>query len=384
MSWWVFFIAGWILATAWIGSGILIVRFFRMHTLNRCARMSSDPEEWPSVSVIVAARNEVHSIETSLRSIAAMDYPSLEIIVVDDRSEDGTGKIIDRIAAEKSNIHVLHIDALPEGWLGKCHALHCGTLESSGSLLLFTDGDVRFAAETLLLAVRFFEANRLDHLVLCPKMTSEGYWEGAIKDFFSLVILMGTRVWAVSKPSTDAYIGIGAFNLLKREAYEKIGGHESLRMEVVDDILLGKRIKQHGYRQDILVAPEHLQLKWVEGVGGFVRGLEKNAFASINFSIPKLFAATGLMFFFYFVPYLGSITLRDALQPGYIASVVSIHVLFGCFTSRLGKGWRLTPAFPIAACIFLWTVWRSAVVTLQRGGVLWRDTFYPIQALKRK
>jgi glycosyltransferase involved in cell wall biosynthesis len=384
MSWWIFCIVGWILAFCWIAYGILIVRFFSRRRLDRCADGLEDPARWPAVSVIVAARNEAASIEPALRSIAAMEYPDFEVIAVDDRSEDETGTIMDRIGSEKPNVTVTHIRRLPESWLGKCHALHCGSQEARGELLLFSDGDVRFQSATLRLAVKYFEAKRLDHLVLCPAMTSKGYLEGAVKAFFAQSFIMATRAWAVSKPSKYSYIGIGAFNLVRRVAYEKIGGHESLAMEVADDLMLGKRIKQSKLRQDILIAAEHLQLSWLDGVRGFVRGLEKNAFASIGFSVARLIYATALMFVFYAVPYIGLALFRDARISGYAVTVAAMHATFGWCGSRYGKGWGLLPAFPVAASIFFWTVWRSALVTLRRGGVLWRDTFYSLKSLRRK
>lgn len=384
MSWWILCVAGWVLAICWIVSGIRTVRFFRSRGLDCCAAMLEDPARWPAVSVIVAARNEAESIGPALRSITALEYPVLEVIAVDDRSEDGTGTIMERVADEAQNVKVIHIGKLPEGWLGKCHALHRGAQIASGELLLFSDGDVRFRPATLRLAVKYLEANSLDHLVLCPAMTSRGYWESAVKAFFALSFIMATRAWAVSKPSKYSYIGIGAFNLVRRSAYKKIGGHESLRMEVADDLMLGKRIKQARLRQDILIAARHLHLSWVEGVGGFVRGLEKNAFASIGFSMARLFEATGLVCVFYAVPYLGLALFRDARVSGYAAAVAAMHATFGWCASRYGKGWRLLPAFPVAAAIFIWTVWRSAFVTLRRGGVLWRDTFYSLKILRQK
>ncbi|MEJ2108419.1 MAG: glycosyltransferase family 2 protein [Acidobacteriota bacterium] len=384
MNWWLTFIAGWVLALCWMASGFRMVRFFSSRTLDRCAGKLFDPETWPSVSVIFAARNEANTIEPALRSLAGMDYPNMEVIAVNDRSSDGTGQIVERIGAEAANVRFLHINHLPENWLGKCHALHRGALQASGDLLLFTDGDVRFAADTLRLAVRFLKWDRCDHLVLCPRMLSRNYWEDAVKGFFALAYFTATRAWAVSGPSKRAYIGIGAFNLVSRAAYERIGGHESLRLEVADDLMLGKRIKQHGYRQNVLIAPKHLRLHWVEGVGGFVQGLEKNAFASLDFSILRLLGATGLMILFNAVPYLGLLMFRDVRISGYLAAVLVMHTVFGWCTSRNGKGWRLLPVYPIAAGIFFWTMWRSALVTLRRGGVLWRDTFYPVRILKRK
>jgi glycosyltransferase involved in cell wall biosynthesis len=384
MNWWILFFAGWIPAICWIVAGVLTIRFFSGKTLSKCAGIHPDPVNWPAISVIVAARDESRSIEAALCSIAKSDYPNLEVIAVDDRSVDGTEIIMERVAAEESRIKVIHIRQLPEGWLGKCHALNQGALRASGKLLLFADGDVRFAPETLRLAVRYLLANRIDHLVLCPGLTSESYWEAAIKVFFVMILIMSSRAWAAAKPSKYVYVGAGAFNLVRRTAYEDIGGHKDLRTEVVDDIMLGRLIKQKGYRQDILVAQKYLELSWLEGVRGFIKGLEKNGFAALNFSVLRLLFTTGLFFLFYVIPYIGVLAFQDERMLGYGITVAAMHLTFGFCAKMSGKGWRLLPALPVALTIFLWTFWRSALVTLRRGGVLWRDTFYPIRALKKK
>ena len=384
MSWWIFLAAGWVLAACWLVSGFLPVFFFRKKELEGCTRTLADPEHWPLVTVIVAARDESRLIENSLRSLAAMDYPDFEVIAVNDRSTDGTGRIMDRLAAVASRVRTLHIQELPSGWLGKCHALHQGSQRANGELLLFTDADVTFAPETLRLAVRYFEAHRLDHLVLFPGFMRRGYWEDALKAYFSVSFSLWTRAWAVSGPSKHVYIGIGAFNLVRRSAYDDIGGHESLRMEILDDMMLGKHLKQQGYRQDALLAPRHLELTWLEGVKGFVKGLEKNAFAGLRFSIAQLLLVTALIVLFIATPYLGTLVFRDARICGYLAAFFAMHAGFGIQASGHRDGWRVAPALPVVAGIFLWTIWRSAVVTLRQGGIHWRDTFYSLSDLNHR
>jgi len=148
--------------------------------------------------------------------------------------------------------------------------------------------------------------------------------------------------------SRDVYVGIGAFNLVRRSAYEGIGGHEAIRLEIADDLMLGKKIKQAGYRQEALLASDHLRLRWLDGVGGFIRGLEKNGFAAIGYSLPFLFLITLLVFLFYAVPYLGVLSFRDARGFGYGAAVLFMHGTYGYFTSFLRNGWLLAPALPAA------------------------------------
>jgi glycosyltransferase involved in cell wall biosynthesis len=383
MAWWLLLAVGWTVAAVWAGSAVLTVRFLRGNKLAERAGATPDPAVWPKVSVVVPARDEADRIEEALGSLANLDYPALEVIAVDDRSTDGTGAIIDRVASGDPRVRALHVAELPEGWLGKCHAMQAGARLAGGELLLFTDGDVVFAPDTLRLAVRFLLARKLDHMALLPGLVRGGYWEDAAKSYFAMLFIVGVRAWAAGSASKGAYVGIGAFNLLRRAAYEAIGGHEALRLEVTDDLMLGKRVKQAGFRQDALTASDHLRLRWQKGVGGFVRGLEKNGFAALGFSLPFLLLVTALVFLFYAVPYLGVLSFRDARVSGYALSVLLMHGIYGYFASFQRNGWRLAPALPCAAFLYLFALWRSAWITLRQGGVRWRDTFYPLEVLKR-
>lgn len=383
MAWWLPLAVGWVVAIAWAGSTILTVRFLRSSRLADRAGNAPDPRLWPMVSVVVPARDEAERVEKALRSLAGLDYPALEVIAVDDRSTDGTGAIIDRVAAGDPRVRALHIAELPEGWLGKCHAMQAGARLAEGELLLFTDGDVVFAPDTLRLAVRHLLARRLDHLALLPGLVPGGYWEDAAKSYFAMLFIAGVRAWAAGSASKNVYVGIGAFNLLRRTAYEAIGGHETLRLDVADDLMLGKRVKQAGFRQDALIASDHLRLRWQEGVGGFIRGLEKNGFAALGYSLPFLLLVTAFVFLFYAVPWLGVLAFRDARVSGYAVSILLMHGIFGYCASFERNGWLLAPALPVAAFIYLFAVWRSAWITLRQGGVRWRGTFYPLELLKR-
>ena len=129
-----------------------------------------EPERWPTLSVVVAACNEADRIEAAARTLLEEDYPDLEIILVDDRSADSTGEILDRLAADDDRAKVLHITDLPDGWLGKVHALRCGLEASRGDFVLFTDADVHFAPGALRKAVAWCEDQGLDHLAAFPTL----------------------------------------------------------------------------------------------------------------------------------------------------------------------------------------------------------------------
>jgi glycosyltransferase involved in cell wall biosynthesis len=382
MAWWFLLASGWVLAAVCAASAVRIVRFLRGSRLADRAGAEPAPIRWPKVSVVIPARDEAERIGDALCSIARLDYPALEVIAVNDRSRDATGAIIDRVAAGEPRVRPLHIAELPEGWMGKCHAMQAGARESEGELLLFTDGDVVFAPDTLRLAVRYLLARKLDHLALLPGLVPGGYWEDAAKGYFGMLFVAGVKAWAAGSPSTEIYVGVGAFNLVRREAYDGIGGHEALRLEVADDLMLGKRLKQAGRRQDALVGADHIRLRWQEGVRGYVRGLEKNGFAAIGYSLPFLSLVTALVFLFCAVPYLGILSFRDARITGYACSALLLHGSYGYFVSSYRNGWLLAPALPAAAVIYLYALWRSAWITLRQGGIRWRGNFYSLEALK--
>jgi glycosyltransferase involved in cell wall biosynthesis len=381
--WWILLVVGWLVAAVWLSGAVPTARFLRRARLADRAGSLRDPENWPTVSVIVPARDEVQRIEQTLRSLAQSDYPALEVVVVDDRSSDGTAEIVDRVANAEPRVEAVHVSDLPEGWLGKCHAMHVGTQRASGEILIFTDGDVVFGPETIRLAVRYAVARKLDHLTLIPGLTPGGHWEDAVKSYFAMLFVFGTRAWKATSPSKDLYVGAGAFNLVRRSAYEAIGGHAPLRLEVADDLMLGKRIKHAGHRQEALLAPGHLRLAWYAGVRGYVRGLEKNGFASLGYSVPFLLLVTGFIGVLYTAPYLGVLAFRDARVVGYATSVVVMHAIFGYVASFVRNRWYMTFVLPVTAFVYLWAVWRSTLITLRQGGIRWRGTFYPLDLLRR-
>lgn len=339
----------------------------------------------PSVSLIVPARDEARAIEKALRTMLTLDYPRLEVIAIDDRSTDGTGEIMDRIAADEDRLKVAHVETLPGGWLGKNHAAHVGVQSASSEFLLFTDGDILFDPLILRRAMRLVEERRLDHLVLLPDPLPETFWEKVLVNFFMVTLLTASQAaFARFSWAKKAYLGVGAFNLVRRSAYAGIGGHEPLRMEVADDVCLGKLIKQGGYRQDVFVATEDLKVKWQHGgVWGIVRGLEKNSFAAMNFSVAgALFGCTMLTLALIAPPVLALAGPAELRIPMGLMAVAN-QLMF------LVTAWRnRTPLLtgvlhPVGAALFILTIVRSMVITLRAGGIRWRDTFYPLDALRK-
>jgi len=204
------------------------------------------------VSIIVPARNEEHDIEQTLRRLLVLDYGNYEVIAVDDRSSDRTGEIIARLARSPEAHGILkavRIEALPSGWVGKTHAMWTAAQQATGDWLLFTDADVQFKPDSVRRAIAYAEADRADHVVLFPRMIMKQPGEKMMTAFFQTLFVFGPRPWKVADPRTRDHMGVGAFNLIRRRVYEAVGAYQALRMEILDDMKLGKVVKNAGYAQ---------------------------------------------------------------------------------------------------------------------------------------
>ena len=215
---------------------------------------AADGKTLPLVSVILAAKEEEASIIETVKHLQSQTYPRLEIIAVNDRSSDQTGAKLDALKqwAERSDdfpvpITVVHITRLPAGWIGKNHALYQGFQQARGQLLLFTDADVRFQPQAIASAVRYMRREQADHITAVPAMPANGFWLRAFVHYFLFALSMFVKPWRAGDDRSRKHsIGIGAFNLVTRKAYEAAGTHRAIALRPDDDLQLGARIKQIG------------------------------------------------------------------------------------------------------------------------------------------
>lgn len=338
----------------------------------------------PSLSVVVAARNEERKIEEAMRSLLAQDYRDLELIVVDDRSSDATGEIIDGLAATHRALRPVHIASLPAGWLGKLHALQAGAELATGEILLFADADVVMAPTVLSRAVGHLLRNDLDHVTVGSEMRTGGalLLDVAIGAFLFELIRIG-QPWRASDPNSRRYAGLGAFNMVRAEAYRAIGGHESIRMHPVDDLELGRRIKAAGYRQEMLLGKGMIEIEWYPSTRALVRGLRKNGFAAAGFSVPMVVAIAATILAFDVWPWLALLMtegITRLLNAGIVLTGIAGYWLI---VPHYGLNRWLAPLLPVGAIVILDSGLTSTVTTLWKGGITWRGTFYPLSELRR-
>ncbi|MGC1415613.1 MAG: glycosyltransferase family 2 protein [Candidatus Acidiferrum sp.] len=339
--------------------------------------------ECPPVSLIFAARDEEEKLPAALATLAKLDYPDLEIIASDDRSQDATGRILDEFAATHPRFRVVHISELPDGWLGKPHALQKAYESSSGEWLLFTDADVRFKPDVLRRAMALAKQRNLDHLTALCNVEMHGFWEKTLITFFGLAFHLATDAYNVSNPNSRAYVGVGAFQLLRRSTYQAIGTHRRLAMEVVDDMKLAKLVKRSGFRSCVAIAQEWITVRWQAGARNVIRGVTKNFFAAFGYSIAFATAALVGMLVLNVVPFVAIFAAHGWIRIlAGIAVIVALSMHASVdIVNKVSPLYALT--HPIGAGLFCYMIARSVAVTLWQGGVTWRGTFYPLKELKR-
>jgi len=283
----------WGLAIAWLWKGITsILGMPSIPDLSRIdpAALPPIPEiDSPDLTVVVPARDEQAVINQCLRSLVDSVGVKLQIIAVDDRSADRTGELMDAIAAEARAaktphwFEVIHITELPAGWLGKPHALAEGAKRATAPWILFTDGDVLFGPRALELALRQATDLNADHLVLAPTIIFHSAGERAVLGAMQAMAMWMVRLWKVPDRRARDSFGAGAFNMIRRDVYHAVGGFETLRLEILEDLFLGMRVKRAGFAQRIILGRNLARLRWIDGTFGIVGLVEKNGFAVTRF-----------------------------------------------------------------------------------------------------
>lgn len=366
----------WLLAALWwaVLARILVAR----RRLPAVAATGPVPERLPTLSVLLAASNEAHTLPEALDALLAQDYPGLQVVAVDDRSTDGTGDLLQERAAHDPRLLALQVRELPDGWLGKNHALHVAGSAAAGDLLLFTDADVVFAPGGLARAVAWFQQEGADHLALAPTIVARGFWEQVLVSLFGVGFTMRFPPDRAARPGDPVAIGVGAFNLVRAQVWRELGGHRRLAMQVIDDMLLAALVKRSGRRSLFAEATGLLRVRWVVGLLGVVRGLEKNAYAGLAYSPWETGVAAGALL-------LGTVGPAVGALLGYPGALVAWAGMAACSfagSRTLGLSPWTGLAWPVAGPVMAWTLVRSAWLAETRGAIEWRGTRYPLDRLR--
>ena len=378
-------IAGTLLALIWLSR--VIDAALGVRTLADISRPDWDrkpPRGNPSVAIVVPARNEEESIEQALLRLEALDYDNYQIIAIDDRSSDRTGEIMDALASTSSGkLKIVHVRDLPSGWIGKVHAMWSAAREATADWLLFTDADVMFRPDCLRRAITYAETVHADHVVVLPHVIMEKPGEKMMLSFFQVLFAFGHRPWKVADPRTKDHMGVGAFNMVRRSAYEAVGTFARLRMEVVDDMKLGKVTKEAGFRQRVVFGDDLVEIRWARGAMGVVRNLTKNFFAVMSFQTWRALLACAGMAFLNLLPFFGLLFAPGWARIPYAVALASIFLLYtGIWRHAEIHPWYFL-LHPVSTTLFIYTMLRSMIFTLWRGGVEWRGTLYRLDELRK-
>jgi len=393
-------IAGTILALAWLSR--IVDAALGMPSVADVSRPEWDRNPVraggnPRVSIIVPARNEEETIEQALGTMLALDYDNYEVIAVNDRSTDSTGEIMERVAQNPHPVspkngetrmghpllRVVHHRELPAGWLGKTHAMWTAANLANGEWLLFTDADVLFKPDSLRRALAYAESEKAAHVVLFPRMIMKRPGEYMMIAFFQTMFMFGHRPWKVADPSTDDHMGVGAFNLVRRRVYDAVGTYEALRMEVLDDMKLGKVVKKAGFAQRNVFGGDLISIRWAKGAMGVVNNLTKNFFAVLSFQWPRTLVSAFGLAFLNLMPFVGLWAAHGWSRAPYAIALCALFVIY------VGISWRsgVPPYYfflhPVSTVLFIYTLLRSMILTLWDDGITWRGTKYPLEELKK-
>jgi glycosyltransferase involved in cell wall biosynthesis len=382
-------ILSWLLAIVWLAHAIRVVR--GMATLPEVSG-SEVPDSLTTneseITVVVPARDEEATIEATLRSLLASTGLRLQIIAVNDRSHDGTRARMEEVAREaaiprgRHRLQVLHVSELPSDWLGKPHAMAIAAQEARSPWLLFTDGDVVFHPRALAIALREAKARNADHLVMTPTVILETASEKAMLATMNALSQWMIRLWKVPDQRARDYIGVGAFNLMRRDVYEKLGGFEALRMEVLDDLRMGWLVKRAGYKQCVILGKELVRLRWLHSAFSVVRLAEKNGFAAYRYRVSLTLLASLGLFSLALLPLLSIAAGGWPLVAGLLTYVAFALTFWGNRKVTAAPPWYAILYAP-ATLVVMYALLRSMTLALVRQGIDWRGTRYSLREIRR-
>ena len=331
------------------------------------------PRRTPLLSVVIPARDEERAIGRTVRAMLAQTYPNLEIVVVDDRSTDGTSAVLASITDPR--LVVVHAsEDPPAGWLGKPWALHQGSVRATGELLLFVDADVLYEPEAIAAAVAQLEERELPMLALFPHFEMHGFWEHIVIPNLAVFAFSMLPVWLTNRTRIPVLaVGGGPGNLVRREEYFAAGGHEALRDAVVDDVGLARLMRRKGHRTEVVRAEELISVRMYHGLREIVQGFTKNAFPVIN---RNYFAGVVFLFgaiVFHILPYVLACT-GDRIWLAIVALITAVRILiFMALRYRLDNAVLGHPLMIGTWCfILLRSIWFTGI----RRQLHWRGRTY--------
>ena len=343
----------------------------------------------PKVSIILPARNEEGFIGKCLDSLIKQDYPNYEVIVINDSSEDSTGKIISEYAKKNSKIIPVTAKAKPDGWMGKNWACMEGYQKATGELLLFTDADTKHSENVISLAVAQLFSFNLDALSAIPKMVTFDFWTNITLPMISTFLHTRFSALNVNNPSKKTGYFFGSFFIMKKETYEKVGMHEGVKQEIIEDGALGKKVKESGYRIRMVRGDHLIDAVWARDKGTLWNALKR---LMIPLYLQNGKIAVGIFFavlFLLFIPF--PILATSIVLPSenisakilLIASAISSILIYTGATIevRMGLGLRTIYALfaPLGSLTVVLGFLSGLIQAKGTSAITWRGRSYSMK-----
>lgn len=343
----------------------------------------------PKVSVLVAGKNEEKNIERCLRSLLAQNYPDLEVIAINDRSDDRTGAIMDKIASEsQGRLRVVHIQSLPEGWLGKPHAMYEGTKLATGDYLLYTDADCCFQCpDAVRISVEYSMNKKVDLLSVMPVLETVSFWERILQPVCSAIMMMWFRPEWVNDPARSVAYANGAFMLFTRRGYEAIQGHESVKRHLNEDMEFARLVKSSGQRLYVVPNRDLYRTRMYEDFRGTYVGWSRIFYGSFvkPARVVIVLAVLTLMSLLPYALFIGAIGWAVSqdwsfVHPGsnwflvcsFVAIVAQMSVMMR-FYPLMGSTWSRALTYPLGAAITL-AILLNSLKKFHGGKIVWRGS----------
>lgn len=346
------------------------------------AQSTAGEAELPTVSMLVAGKEEEENIERCLRGLLAQEYPELQLICVNDRSEDKTGEIMDRVAAEDERLTSVHVKELPDGWFGKNNAMRLGLEKASGEWLAFTDADCQFHSTHLIeAALRYARRNQIEFLSVLPLLEAGTFWERVIQPVAGAIMIYWTPPQKVNDPKSSTAYANGAFMLMTREAYEKLGEHEAVKATLNEDMHFARRSKQLGVRLHVLRGGDMYSVRMYVGFKAAWRGWSRIFYGCFG-TMRRLVASAALLIFGSLFAW---ISLLLSPLAGVASAPIAIAASLAC-TAQISVMWRfyqlsglpssLSLTYPVGAVLVLGMLGNSMTKAMGASRTTWRGTTY--------
>jgi len=380
----------------WIGYFILAMRNYTQ--LPRLLKTPSQrsAQQLPFVSVIVPTRNEAYRVEKCIRSLKAQTYPHLEILIVDD-STDNTLELITSIVGADPRFKLIKQDPLPEGWVGKPFALQQGSKVAKGEFLLFIDADTFHDPMLITRSVEYALEHDTDLLSLVPHNALESFWEKLIQPIPLTFISAGMPLAKVNKPDSKIGIAFGPFMLIKHTVFDKIGGYEPIKSRIADDVEMGKLVRDSGYTVGLVNGQTMMHVRMYENFHEIWEGWSKNLFLGpvqkrgINSKVQRLLIVLlgivvifGLMVFplcMTIIALLLTVVTHAPLWQEIFFVALIVWLAGVILQAVIQKAYRYgNPAYAllnfISSLIIIGIFVNSAVKSMSGTGVTWKGRTY--------